>query len=272
MARLSFLGELATTVIHEVTQPLAAIAVDAETILILLSQAEPDVAKLRKVTERLAESARRAGEFTKCVRDMASGHPMERESLDLNDVVGTTLQLIQHNIEANSISVVTALDPRLPPVVGDRVQLEQVVTNLLVNAVQALELEGRDSSRIEVRTRFEMGKASFTIRDNGVGIADGDCQRIFQNRFTTKDGGLGMGLAICRSIVIAHGGAISARNRQEGGAEFEFWVPVSHGAWGWEENGAEASGMSGRPSTRRITIPADHPAPEYATSRRCVSR
>jgi two-component system sensor kinase FixL len=243
IARLAFLGELATTVVHEVTQPLAAISVDAETILILLSQAEPDVAKLRKVTERLAESARRAGVFTKCVRDMASGHQIGRERVDLNEVVSTALQLIQHNIEESSIAVETVMDPKPLPLIGDRVQLEQVVTNLLVNAVQALRPKEGLRRRIEVFTRFERGRASFIIRDNGVGIADGDCKRIFQNHFTTKAGGLGLGLAICQSIIIAHGGSISARNFPEGGAEFEFWIPVCTGGWAFEGSFAEASGV-----------------------------
>ena len=271
IARLSLLGELATTIIHEVTQPLAAISVDAETILILLGHAEPDVLKLKKITERFAGSARRAGDFTQCIRNMANGHRMETANLDLNEVTTAALQLIQHNIERSSVSISTSLDPRLPAVTGDRVQLEQVVTNLLVNAVQASDPDGERSPIVEVRTRFEAGKVSLTIRDNGRGIADGDCQRIFQSRYTTKRGGLGMGLAISRSIVVAHGGEISARNLPEGGAEFEVWVPTAQPARGCDDNSGKPSEAPAYQPTRGIAASSGHPiAPEYATSRQCA--
>ncbi|WP_343717389.1 ATP-binding protein, partial [Inquilinus sp.] len=226
-ARISTLGELATSIAHEVNQPLAAIFTNAETSLRWLSRDEPNLAKVMQLTTRIVASARHANEIVHRIRSATAKHAPQRRPLDLNQVVDEALLFIRHNIETRSIQLSVKLGLGLPPVIGDRVQLQQVVVNLLVNGIQAIGLiEGKDG-RIELTTGLgRNGEVAFTIQDNGPGIAEENMERIFDGFFTTKEEGIGLGLAICQSIMAAHGGGIAASNRPEGGACFRLWLPA----------------------------------------------
>lgn len=226
-ARISTLGELATSIAHEVNQPLAAIFTNAETSLRWLSRDEPNLAKVVQLTTRIVASARHANEIVHRIRAMTSKHAPELLPLDLNDVVDEALLFLRHDIESRSIRLSTRLGLGLPRVIGDRVQLQQVIVNLLVNSVQAVAQADTRDGRVELSTGLGPGgEVVFVIRDNGPGIPEDDLDRIFEGFFTTKEEGMGLGLAICQSIMAAHGGGIAASNRPEGGASFRLWLPA----------------------------------------------
>jgi PAS domain S-box-containing protein len=224
-ARIATLGELTSSIAHEVNQPLAAIMTNAETSLRWLARAEPDIAKLRQLTTRIAASARRADDIVQRIRSMSVKQTPEPVALSLNDVVRESLLFVHHEIERRAIRVTTTYSRDLPPVVGDRIQLQQVIVNLIINAVHAVEGLEETEREILVATGAEGDSATFSLQDNGPGIAPEHLGRIFDGFFTTKAQGMGIGLAICQSIVTAHGGVVSASNRTGGGAEFRVALP-----------------------------------------------
>ena len=226
-ARISMLGELASSIAHEVNQPLSAIRTYAETSLRWLSRDEPNLEKVAQLTTRISDSARHAGEIVHRIRGMTARHVPRSGNLDLNEVVEEALHFVQHEIETRSIELAVRLGRELPPIWGDRVQLQQVVVNLLLNAVQAIQSGNGISGSIDLTTDLdERGAVTFTIRDDGPGVAEADQERVFQSFFTTKEEGMGIGLAICQSIIAAHGGAIGASNWPGGGARFWFSLPA----------------------------------------------
>jgi signal transduction histidine kinase len=226
-ARLSTLGELATSIAHEVKQPLAAIVTSAETTLRWLKRDDLSLSKLETLTSRVIANAQRAGDIVQRVRGMALKHVPERAALDLNEVVEEALLVVRHDIEARSIALSTGYRDGLPKVPGDRIQLQQVIVNLLVNGVQAIAQGSGPARRIELRTNLDGDAVTVTIRDTGPGIAEENLDRIFASFFTTKDTGMGMGLAICQSIIAGHGGRIAASNHPDGGARFQVSLPVA---------------------------------------------
>jgi two-component system, LuxR family, sensor kinase FixL len=226
-ARVSMLGELTSSIAHEVSQPLCAILANAETSLRILSHDDPNVAKVGQLTARIAESARRASDIVHRIRGMVAKHEPERVPLDLNVIIEDALLLVRHEMETRAIILSVTLHPELPRVLGDRVQLQQVLVNLLINSLQAIAQAGMSPRRIDLRTlHHESGAVAFSIRDSGPGIANQDLNCVFDSFFTTKETGVGVGLAICRSIIVAHGGGITVSNHPEGGAEFRFSLPV----------------------------------------------
>lgn len=229
-ARLSTLGELATSIAHEIKQPLAAIVTNAETSLRWLSRDDVSLSKLEKLTSRIISSARRASDIVQRIRGMAVKREPEQALLDLNEVVEAALLFVRHDLDTKSITLSVKYGARLPRVTGDRIQLQQVAVNLLVNSIQAIAQAARTVRRIELRTSADGdGTVAFTIRDTGPGIANENLDRIFDSFFTTKDEGMGIGLAICQSIIGAHGGRLVASNHPDGGAQFRFSLPAATG-------------------------------------------
>lgn len=227
-ARISMLGELATSIAHEVNQPLAAIVTNAETGLRWLARPDPNLAKVGQLTSRIVDSARLASDIVQRIRGMTAPRVPERVLTDLNQVTEEALIFLHHEIETRSIELSIRLDPDLPGVLGDRVQLQQVVVNLLVNAVQALGPSQAGKGRIELSTTRGPGRSiGFAIRDWGDGIAEANLERVFDSFFTTKSDGMGIGLAICQSIIAAHGGTITVSNHPDGGAVFAFSLPAA---------------------------------------------
>lgn len=225
-ARVSMLGELTSSIAHEVNQPLAAIVTNAETSLRWLAHDDLDTGKIVQLTERIAASARRADDIVQRVRRMAVKQAPDPVELPFNEILQESLLFVRHEIETRSVRVSTSYARGVPPVVGDRIQLQQVIVNMLINAVQAVEDRDEAEREIAIATGSdEKGNPLFTLRDRGPGIAADHLDHIFDGFFTTKAQGMGIGLAICRSIVEAHGGAISASNRPGGGAEFRVVLP-----------------------------------------------
>lgn len=224
-ARISMLGELATSIAHEINQPLSAIVTNAETSQRWLSREDPNLVKVGQLTARIAESGRRASNIVQRIRGMAARRAPERVPLDLNEIVEEALLFVRHDIESRSIELSARLTRDLPSVLGDRVQLQQVVVNLLVNAVQA---QNGGPGRIELSTAVSAdGAVAFAIHDGGPGIAQENLDRVFGSFFTTKDDGIGIGLALCQSIIAAHHGTITASNHPDGGAVFQFSLPAA---------------------------------------------
>lgn len=224
--RIATLGELASSIAHEVNQPLAAIAMNAETSLRWLGREEPNLPKVIQLTERIVASARHASEIVQRVRGMAARSAPERLPTDLNEVVEEALLFVRHDLEARAIRLTTDLRGNLPTFGGDRVLLQQVIVNLVLNSIQALAQKYERGGAIELRTGVdEEGAIVLAIRDNGPGIPAEYIDRIFDGFFTTKADGMGIGLSVCQSIIAAHGGRIEACNHPGGGAVLRFSLP-----------------------------------------------
>jgi PAS domain S-box-containing protein len=229
MTRVMTMGELAASIAHEVNQPLTAIAANGESSLHWLTRDAPNIEKVQLLTTRVVADARRASEIIGRIRDMTSQRAPEQTLLSVDDVINESLSFLHHELQEKGIIVSLDLTRELPKIVGDRTQLQQIVVNLTINAVQALAQLAPADRRISVRTMLpdaEMVRCS--IEDSGPGIDPEHLPRLFDSFFTTKDTGMGMGLAICQSIVEAHGGRIRASNSSAlGGAHFSFDLPAS---------------------------------------------
>jgi signal transduction histidine kinase len=226
-ARISTLGELATSIAHEVSQPLAAILTNAEASSRWLGRADTNLEKVGQLTARIVESARRASEIVTRIRHMASRRPPERALLDINEVIHEALLFVRHDLETRSIALSLDLGADLPSIRGDRVQFQQVIVNLLVNSIQAIVQGDALHGHVHVTTRSRPDHTIvITVHDSGPGIEADNLGRVFDGFFTTKEEGIGIGLALCQSIVAAHGGTIGASNHPAGGAMFCFTLPT----------------------------------------------
>ena len=218
------------SIAHEVNQPLCAIVTNAETCLRRLDQAEPDLELIRELARRVIADARRASEIVGRVSDMAKGKAPRHLPLPFNTIIEESIAFLRHEFQSRNIAVSLDLAPNLPSVEGDRVQLQQVVANVLINAVQAM--TGAAAGRgILIRTRLSAPACVLcSIEDDGPGIEPGHLPDLFDPFFTTKEGGMGIGLQISKSIVEAHGGSIKADNRSAlGGARFTIALPGTAG-------------------------------------------
>lgn len=220
-ARVSMLGELTASIAHEVNQPLAAIATSGSASLRWLAQDEPDLAEVRGLAERIVADARRAADIIARVRAMAERREPERAALSLNALVTEAVAFLGHELRAHAVDPILTLAPDLPEVLGDRTQLQQVLVNLIVNAAQAM--VGAPAPSLRLATTLANGRIALTVEDNGPGLAEP--ARLFDSFYTTKASGMGMGLPICRGIVEAHGGTITAENG-ETGARFTVTLPA----------------------------------------------
>lgn len=227
-ARISVLGELTASIAHEINQPLAAIATNGEVGLRWLGRPDPNLTELRELTESVVADARRAADIIARVRSMAARRTPEHVSLSLDNVIREALLFLRHEVQARAVNIVHEVGP-VAYVLGDRTQLQQVLVNLTINAMQAMAQAGSPRRRIVIRTTTpNPGTVRCSVEDSGPGVKAEHIQRLFESFFTTKDGGMGMGLPICRSIIEEHGGRIVADNAStEGGARFSFTLPIA---------------------------------------------
>ncbi|MCE5243345.1 MAG: hypothetical protein LLF99_09120 [Desulfobacteraceae bacterium] len=227
MARIVTVGELASSLAHEINQPMTAILCNSLAAQRFLSGSPPDLDEVGKILVDIVQDGRRAGEVIRRLRTLVKKDAPRRESVTLGDVVGETVALVQNASLLGKISIVTELDSRIPPLWADRVQLQQVVLNMLMNAIAAMSNTPPALRVLLLKTAMKDGRtAMVSIKDSGTGIGGKDMAHIFEPFFTTKPEGLGMGLSISRTIVKAHGGAVWAENNREGGATFYFTLPV----------------------------------------------
>jgi PAS domain S-box-containing protein len=231
-ARVSMLGELTASIAHEVNQPLAAITTNGEAGLRWLTRAVPDVDEARNLMKRMVADARRAADVISRVRSMATRSAHTRVPISLHLVIDETLLFVGHEMQSRRVTITRQNAHRLPDVLADRTQMQQVLVNLAVNAVQAMAHGGDGPRALTIRTALtERSEVCCIIEDSGPGIDEAHLGRLFESFFTTKEGGMGMGLAICRSIIEAHGGRIAADNGSAmGGARFTFTLPSAEAA------------------------------------------
>ncbi|MDE1182138.1 ATP-binding protein [Paraburkholderia sp.] len=237
VTRVTMLGELAASIAHEVTQPIAAISTCGSAALRWLTRPTPDVAEARQSVAQMVRDAQRAGDVIQQIRSMATKRDRQPKRLDLNAVVGESIELVRRELERHRVELSVDLTAHAPMVCCDRVQLQQVLINLLMNAAQAIADANRELRQIHVSTAIldpdqgdDANLAQVTVRDSGSGIRAENAGRLFSAFFTTKTEGMGMGLSICRSIVEANGGRIWAESPDGGGAILRFVLPVDAGS------------------------------------------
>jgi PAS domain S-box-containing protein len=226
VTRVTMLGELTASIAHEVNQPLAAIVANAEACLRWLDRATPDLAAAHRSMKWVIEDGNRAGEVIRRVRALAKKTDLEKVPLDLNDVAREVIALVQHELISHRISLRVALAPATLVILGDRVQLQQVIINLVINGIEAMQCIADRPRDLTIRSgRNETDRVFLSVTDCGVGICSENANQLFTAFFTTKSSGLGIGLSICRSIVETHGGRLSARPNEGPGATFQFILP-----------------------------------------------
>jgi signal transduction histidine kinase len=219
--------ELTGSLAHELNQPLAAILSNAQAANRFLNGKSPDLAQIQECLSDIVADDKRAGEVIKRVRALLKKEESGTAQVDLNEVVGEVIRLLQNEAMLRKTSVAFEPSSNLPVVLGDRVQLYQVVLNLIQNGLEASSEQEPGDRWLKVRTTKPRGGAvELTVEDSGKGIAESDLERVFEPFFTTKREGLGMGLSICRSIVQAHGGRIWSE-KVDSGAMFRCVLPAA---------------------------------------------
>jgi C4-dicarboxylate-specific signal transduction histidine kinase len=226
VARVTTLGELAASIAHEINQPLSAVVTNASVSLRLLDSPVPNLEEARQALSCIKSDANRAAHVIARIRDLTRKTPFQKEQLDINDVVQEVTALTRSEMDRNRVELSTQLAGDLPPVQADRIELQQLLLNLIVNAIEAM----RDGAKRNLLITSNKDGANYvrvSVCDSGRGLDPAATDRIFQAFYTTKPGGMGMGLAICRSIVGRIGGQLSARANAPCGTIFEFSIPLT---------------------------------------------
>jgi C4-dicarboxylate-specific signal transduction histidine kinase len=225
--RVVSMGQLTASIAHEVNQPLAALLTNAGTALRWLAGEPPNLEKATPLIERVVDDGRRAADILSRIRDFSKKAPLRKESLDVNEAISEIMGLTHSAISEHRVSTKMQLAEGLPRVLGDKVQLQQVMLNLIMNAIEAMS-EVREAPRELLISAVvaESGGLLLSVADSGPGLSPAALAHIFEAFYTTKASGLGMGLSICRSIVEAHGGRLWASLRVPYGADVRFTVPI----------------------------------------------
>jgi PAS domain S-box-containing protein len=225
--RVATLGELSASIAHEVNQPLAAIITNSEAALRWMARAEPDLGEARDALKRVIQDGERASEVIRRIRALTRKNEQNSALLDLNAVVDESVALVEREIAGRGVTLSLDLDRALPSVQADRIQLQQVLINLLLNALQAMDAVAPETRRLALRSfTDESGDACLAVVDSGPGFDPETAGQLFSAFFTTKESGMGMGLSICRSIVEAGGGRIWATRNAGAGATFHVLLPA----------------------------------------------
>jgi len=225
MNRVSMMGELAASLAHEIAQPIASARNNARAAVNFLDQQPSDVGEARDALTCVVADVDRARDIIDRIREHIKKAPPRKERFELNQVIDEVMVLTRSAMIRNEVSVHTRLAGGLLPVQGDRIQLQQVVLNLVLNAVEAMGSVEAATRELSISTKQDRAGVLVTISDTGPGIGAEDRERIFEAFYTTKSAGTGMGLSICRSIVGAHGGRLWAEANEPRGAVFQFTLP-----------------------------------------------
>jgi PAS domain S-box-containing protein len=241
--RVATTGQLTASIAHEVNQPIAATVTNAQAALRWLDARPPDLDEVRQALARIVRDAHRAGDVIGRIRDLIKKAPPRTNSVDMNEAVREVIELIRGEAVKNGVSLQMELGKGLPLIKGDRVQLQQVVLNLIINAVQAVGAVADGAREVLITTaQADPNGVLVAVKDSGPGLAPASLERLFEAFYTTKPGGLGMGLSICRSIIEAHEGRVWVTANLPQGAVFQFTLPLE----------------------RDETVPAEHAGPMAA--------
>jgi signal transduction histidine kinase len=220
--RFSMAGELTASIAHEINQPLGSILTNAETADEILNSPSPDIAELKDIVKDILQDDRRAGEVIRRMRSLLRKAPFEVKNIDLNDLARETVEFLSALAIARKVELVSVITPDALPILGDHIQLQQVILNLVVNGIDAMKDTPTENRIISIRTSRVETFAELSVSDRGPGIREDKLEEVFEPFYTSKLQGIGMGLSIARTIVEAHQGLIWAENRDHGGASFRI--------------------------------------------------
>lgn len=220
------MGELAASIAHEINQPLTAVVAHGHACVEWLSASPPNLEKTRQTVERIIQEGTRAGSVLGRIRALFKKEAPARDWLDLNEVIHELIVFVRDEAHRRHIAIRAELSPGLPKIKGDRVQLQQVVLNLVMNGLDAMAETSDRAKELLIRTRREASEVVVQVEDSGIGLDTESGEKIFNPFFTTKPHGIGMGLSISRSIVEAHEGRLTGLPRPSGGAIFQFVLPI----------------------------------------------
>jgi signal transduction histidine kinase len=225
--RFSTAGELTASIAHEINQPLGAIQTNTETMELMLQSPSPDIDEIKEITADIRRDQERASEVIRRLRSMLSKTPFELSNIDLNELVRETEEFLSALAVARQVELSNIIAPMPLPIRADRIQLQQVILNLIVNAMDAMSDVPKAERKITIRTIRINGLAEVSIADAGPGLPPDKAKQVFEPFFTTKERGMGIGLSIARTIVEAHNGRIWADNQTTGGAVFHVRLPLA---------------------------------------------
>lgn len=230
--RVTMMGQMAASIIHEVNQPIAAAMTNAYAALRWLDTNPPDFGEVRQALDQIIKAGNRASDVIGRIRDLVKKAPLHRDGLAINDMIHDVIALTHGEVMKSGVTVQTQLMEGLPLVQGDKIQLQQVMLNLIINAVEAIRGISGGPRELIICTARDASSSGVlvSVQDTGPGMKPESLKRLFDPFYTTKPGGMGMGLSICRSIVEAHGGRVSASSSQGCGATIQFTLPVSGSA------------------------------------------
>ena len=228
VTRVMTLGELTASIAHEVNQPLAAIVTNGNACLRWLGGQQPNFVEAKKALERIIKDSYRASEVISRIRTLVKKAPPRSDLVDLNEVILEVLALAQNQARRSRVNLKRELADGLPPVLGDRVQLQQVILNLVVNGFEAIANSKNGDRELSISSsKDESNNVIVAVRDSGAGLDAANLERVFDAFFTTKTDGMGMGLAISRTIIESHGGRLWATSNSPRGAVFQFTLPAA---------------------------------------------
>ena len=220
------MGQLTASIAHEVNQPIAAVVTNAQAALRWLNMQPSDPEEVRQALDRIVRNGRRAGDVISRIRALVAKAAPRNDQLDINEVMLEVIALTRSELRSNRTSLQTQVADGLPVILGDRIQLQQVMLNLILNALEAMSGSSAAARELVIRTGQDgSGGVLVAVQDSGPGLKPENRDRLFDAFYTTKPGGLGMGLSICRSIIEAHGGRLWATTNLPQGAVFQFALP-----------------------------------------------
>jgi C4-dicarboxylate-specific signal transduction histidine kinase len=244
-SRVATMGQLTASIAHEVNQPITAAVTNANTALRWLSARRPNLEEARRALGRIVENGNRAGEVISRIRALIQKAPPQKNALGINDAILEVVALTHGEAVKNGVSVRTQLAEGLPTIEGYRVQLQQVILNLVINAVEAMSEPNEAPRDLMISSEVAEPDVLVAVRDTGPGLAPDTLGRLFEAFYSTKADGMGMGLSICRSIIEAHGGRLWASANEPYGAVFQFTVPAQSRSRGVIGRGAFRHAGSG---------------------------
>jgi signal transduction histidine kinase len=224
--RFSTAGELTASIAHEINQPLGSILTNTETAQVILRSPKPDIGEVLEILDDILQDDRRATEVIRRMRSLLKKAPFELKDLDFNNVVRDTVEFLSALAVGRKVQLVSRITPDALPILGDRIQLQQVILNLVVNGIDAMRDTSSENRIISIRTSRIDNFAQLSVSDRGPGIPEDKLKGVFEPFYTSKAEGMGMGLSIAHTIIEAHNGQIWAKNRDHGGASFRIKLPL----------------------------------------------